>query len=133
MKSTEYRCPTWCTGWRRAEGLSEEHTLLGQSLQIGRGHGVSHGLEDHDPVMVLARRGDAVMFHNLTMHAGGAMKSGRRRPSLFQSYRSAWAAPLGKIPEWPDEVVRRSPPELRRPLEGLNDGLRVDIHGILQS
>ena len=95
--------------------------------------GARGSFEDHVPQMVLARAGDAVMFHNLTMHAGGAMKSGRLRPSVFQSYRSGWAAPLGEVAEWANEVMQRSPPELRRLLEGQNDGLRVDLHGIIQS
>ena len=83
--------------------------------------------------MVLARAGNAVMFHNLTLHGGGAMNSGRPRPSVFQSYRPGWAAPLGAVPEWSEEIVNRSPPELRRLLEGQNDGQRIDVYGLVQS
>ena len=83
-----------------------------------------------DARMVLAKAGDAVMFHNRTMHAGGVMQSGRPRPSVFLSYRAGWAAPMGEVPEWPAEVVEAAAPELRRLLQGLNDGVRVDPYGI---
>ena len=80
--------------------------------------------------MGLARAGDAVMFHWLTLHAGGAMASGNPRPSVFQSYRVGWAAPLDTVPEWPEEIVRQAPPELQKLLEGLNDGTRFGVHGM---
>ena len=83
--------------------------------------------------MVLAKAGDAVIFHNRTMHAGGVMHSGRPRPSVFQSYRPGWAAPLGPVPEWPDQVIDRASAELRQLLIGQNDGVRVDAYGIAQS
>jgi len=82
--------------------------------------------------MVLAKAGDAVMFHNFTMHAGGVMLSGRPRPSVFLSYRPGWAAPLGTVPEWPEQVVGQAAPLLRQLLAGQNDGLRVGAYGIVQ-
>lgn len=85
-----------------------------------------------DARMVLAKAGDAVVFHNFTMHAGGLMRSGRPRPSIFQSYRPGWAAPLATVQEWPEQVVNGAAPALRRLLLGLNDGLRVDNYGIVQ-
>jgi len=84
-----------------------------------------------DARMVLARAGDAVMFHNRTMHAGGVMQSGLPRPSVFLSYRAGWAAPMGEVPEWPAEVVARASRELRPLLVGLNDGVRVDPYGVV--
>ena len=86
-----------------------------------------------DARMVLAKAGDAVMFHNRTIHAGGVMQSGRVRPSVFLSYRAGWAAPLADVPEWPTEVVEGAGPELRPLLTGLNDGLRVDPYGIINT
>ena len=71
-----------------------------------------------------------MMFHCLTMHAGGVMQSGRPRPSFFSSYRPAWAAPLGAVPEWPSQVVDRASADLRRLLAGQNDGVSVNAHGI---
>ena len=85
----------------------------------------------NDACIVLAKAGDAVMLHNLTIHAGGVMSSGRPRPSLFQSYRPSWAAPLKTVPEWPEAVVKKASPDLRRLLVGQNDGVRVSAHGII--
>ena len=85
-----------------------------------------------DARMVLAKAGDAVMFHNRTMHAGGLMKSRRPRPSAFLSYRPAWAAPLGAVAEWPAEIVDGASPTLRPLLAGQNDGACVDAWGIIQ-
>jgi hypothetical protein len=85
-----------------------------------------------DARMVLAKAGDAVMFHNRTIHAGGVMRSGRPRPSVFLSYRPAWAAPLGTVPEWPAHIVEQAAPELRPLLAGQNDGACVDAWGIVQ-
>ena len=79
-----------------------------------------------DARMVLCKAGDAVMFHNRTMHAGGVMQSGRPRPSVFLSYRSGWAAPMGEVPEWPAEVVAWASDELRPLIEGMHDGVRDD-------
>jgi len=81
--------------------------------------------------IILAKAGDAVMFHNLTIHAGGIMQSGRPRPSVFTSYRPGWAAPLGTVAEWPNEVVAEASPALQALLVGQNDGLRVNAAGII--
>jgi hypothetical protein len=86
-----------------------------------------------DARLVLAKAGDAVMFHNFIIHAGGLMRSGRPRPSVFQSYRPAWAAPLGAVPEWPEQVVAKASPDLRQLLLGQNDGVRVDAYGVAPS
>jgi hypothetical protein len=85
-----------------------------------------------DARMVLAKAGDAVMFHNRTMHAGGVMQSRRPRPSAFLSYRPAWAAPLGAVAEWPAQIVDGASPTLRSLLTGQNDGACIDAWGIVQ-
>jgi len=85
-----------------------------------------------DARMVLAKAGDAVMFHNRTMHAGGVMQSRRPRPSAFLSYRPAWAAPLGAVAEWPAQIVDGTSPTLRSLLTGQNDGACIDAWGIVQ-
>ena len=84
-----------------------------------------------DARMVLARAGDAVRFHNRTLHAGGSMQSGRPRPSVFLSYRPTWAAPLGAVPEWPVPVIDEVSPPLRQLLVGQNDGVHVDAWGVI--
>ena len=81
--------------------------------------------------MVLAKAGDAVLFHCLTIHAGGVMRSRRPRPSAFMSYRPGWAAPLSPVDEWPEEVVHSATPELRTLLAGQNDGVPVGPEGII--
>ena len=81
--------------------------------------------------MVLAKAGDAVLFHCRTIHAGGVMRSRRPRPSAFLSYRPGWAAPLGPVEEWPEHVMRGASPELRRLLAGQNDGVPIGPDGIL--
>ena len=81
--------------------------------------------------MVLAKAGDAVLFHCRTVHAGGVKKSRLPRPSAFLSYRPAWAAPLRTVAEWPDDIVSSAAPDLRALLEGQNDGMPIGPHGIL--
>ena len=81
--------------------------------------------------MVLAQAGDAVLFHSTTMHAGGVMQSRRPRPSAFLSYRPGWAAPLGPVAEWPDQVMASASPEVRELMRGQNDGVPVGPDGIL--
>lgn len=73
--------------------------------------------------MVLARAGDAVLFHCFTLHAGGIMKTAEPRHSIFNSYRPGWAQPVGPVPEWPQEIVHNAPPDLRKLLEAQNKGI----------
>lgn len=132
----DYRnsCAAWC---------NVGHYLIDLDVDEGALWVVpgSHRLPWHSPAndyeeyaadarMVLAKAGDAVMFHNRTIHAGGVMHSGRPRPTSFMSYRPAWSAPLGDVPEWPEKVVSRADPELRSLLVGQNDGTRIDAFGI---
>lgn len=72
--------------------------------------------------MVLARAGDAVLFHRSTVHAGGANTSHETRHGVFFSYRPAWAKPTAPVPEWPEKLVRAVPSEFRSLVTGLNDG-----------
>jgi len=73
--------------------------------------------------MVLARAGDAVLFHCNTVHAASYNFSEETRHALFFSYRPAWAKPVGPVPEWPEEFVQSFPPEHRALLSNLNAGL----------
>jgi hypothetical protein len=57
--------------------------------------------------MVLAKAGDAVIFHRSTVHAGGANTSSRIRHGLFLSFRPAWAKPTGPVPNWAPERVEK--------------------------
>lgn len=72
--------------------------------------------------MVLARAGDAVLFHRSTLHAAGANHSDRVRHGVFLSYRPAWAKPTGPIAEWAPEHVHKIRPRSRYLVTGLNDG-----------
>jgi hypothetical protein len=73
--------------------------------------------------MVLARAGDAVLFHSRTVHAASDNASSEARHAFFLSYRPAWAKPVGAVPEWPEELVQSFPPEHRDLLRNLNGGL----------
>ena len=73
--------------------------------------------------MVLAKAGDAIFFHSLTVHATSDNVSNEIRQALFFSYRPAWARPVGPVPEWPQEFIDKAPPERRKLLIGLNQGL----------
>lgn len=134
----DYRnsCASWCNVGHYLVDLDVDEGPLwvvpgSHRLDWSHGRGDLEGFAP-DARMVLARAGDAVVFHNRTMHAGGLMRSGRPRPSVFQSYRPAWAAPLGTVPEWPAEVVEGASAALRPLLAGLNDGVRVDAYGLIR-
>jgi hypothetical protein len=73
--------------------------------------------------MVLARAGDAVLFHGNTVHAGSHNFSTETRHALFFSYRPAWAKPAGPVPDWPESFVLRFAAEHRGLLKDLNVGL----------
>ncbi len=73
--------------------------------------------------MVLARAGDAVLFHCSTVHAASNNLSGEMRRALFYSYRPAWAKPAGIVPEWPSEFVESFPSEHQGLFRNLNVGL----------
>ena len=73
--------------------------------------------------MLLAKPGDAILFHCLTVHATSHNVSNNPRQALFFSYRPAWARPIGPVPEWPQKFIDSAPPERREMLWGLNKGL----------
>ncbi|MBC8032321.1 MAG: phytanoyl-CoA dioxygenase family protein [Pyrinomonadaceae bacterium] len=73
--------------------------------------------------IVLAKAGDAVIFHCMTVHAGGHNFSSDMRRAVYFSYRPAWARHVGPVPEWPPQLVDSAPPERKRLLIGLNKGL----------
>lgn len=73
--------------------------------------------------MVLARAGDAVLFHGNTVHAASHNCSTRTRHALFFSYRPAWAKPAGLVKEWPEAFVESFSAEHRSLLRNLNVGL----------
>jgi len=68
--------------------------------------------------MVLAKAGDAVLFHCFTAHAGGYNFSDSPRNALFFSYRPKWAQLPTQNEVWPDAVLAAAPPERRRLLTG---------------
>lgn len=56
---------------------------------------------DSDAQMVLARAGDAVLFHCFTAHAGGFNFSDAPRQAIFFSFRPDWARLPGQKKELP--------------------------------
>jgi phytanoyl-CoA dioxygenase PhyH len=73
--------------------------------------------------IVLAKAGDAVFIHCMTVHAGGHNLSNTTRHAIFLSYRPAWARPVGRVPEWPKEFIDKAPAKRKPLLLGLNQGL----------
>lgn len=107
--------------------LSAEHSPLWVAAGSNRAYGVvpASDLERFRDraKMVLARAGDAVLFHANTVHAASHNFSAGTRHALFYSYRPAWAKPVGLVQEWPEEFVKSFAPEHRPMLTGLNRGL----------
>ena len=68
--------------------------------------------------MILAKAGDAVLFHCFTAHAGGYNFSDTSRDALFLSYRPKWAQLPTQNEVWPDAVLASASPELKRLLTG---------------
>ncbi|HXC69433.1 MAG TPA: phytanoyl-CoA dioxygenase family protein [Pyrinomonadaceae bacterium] len=77
--------------------------------------------------ILLANAGDAIIFHCMTVHAGGQNFSNEGRRALYFSYRPAWARHVGPVPEWPKEFVESAPPERKRLLQDLNKGLSMEL------
>jgi SAM-dependent methyltransferase len=76
-----------------------------------------------DARMVLAKAGDAVLFHCFTSHASSLNVSETTRHALFYSYRPSWAKPIGLVAEWSQEFIDQAPLNRRWMLEGLNKGI----------
>lgn len=77
--------------------------------------------------IVLAKAGDALIFHCMTVHAGGHNFSNQGRRALYLSYRPAWARHVGPVPEWPRKFVENAPPERQRLLQDINEGLSMRL------
>src|SRR5260221_2694939 len=73
--------------------------------------------------MVLAKAGDAVLFHANTVHAASHNLSSETRHALFYSYRPAWSKPVGPVAEWPQAFIDSFASEHRGMLGDLNRGL----------
>ncbi len=84
--------------------------------EIGPGRSLEHMAGDAR--MVLARGGDAVLFHCFTVHAGGYNYSQTSRRAIFLSYRPAWAERPEQMAVWPDPAIAAASPEGRRLLVG---------------
>ena len=94
------------------------YVVPGSNRHYEIGPGISLEHLAGDARMVLARAGDAVLFHCFTVHAGGFNYTQSPRRALFLSYRPAWAQRPEQIPTWPDALVDAAPPERRRLLVG---------------
>lgn len=122
-------CASWINVGFYLTDLSPEHSPLWVVPGSNKCYHLvpSVGGENLEPLipqakMVLARAGDAVLFHCSTVHAGGANCSQSTRHGVFLSYRPAWAKPTSPIPEWPDSLVEKISLSHRALLLGLNDG-----------
>ena len=73
---------------------------------------------DNAAKMVLARAGDAVLFHCFTAHAGGFNFSQSARQAIFFSFRPNWARLLGQESKWPEAAFVGATPARKKILEG---------------
>ena len=124
---TRNSCASWINVGYYLTDLTPEHSPLWVVPGSNRNYHISPA-EDmehlaNEAKMVLAKAGDAVLFHCFTVHAASLNVSNSTRRALFYSYRPAWAKPIGIVPEWPKEFVDRAPQKRRLLLLGLNQGL----------
>jgi len=82
--------------------------------------------------ILLAKAGDAVIFHCMTVHAGGHNFSHDTRRALYFSYRPAWARHVGPVPEWPRQFFDSAPPERKRLLKNLNEGISMELIRVIR-
>ena len=129
----DYRnsCASWVNVGIYLTELTRENSPLWVVPGSNRDYGIlpCSDLEHmHDQAeILLAKAGDAVIFHCMTVHAGGHNFSSDSRRALYFSYRPAWARHVGPIPEWPREFVENAPPERKRLLQDLNKGLSMEL------
>jgi len=76
-------------------------------------------LEDQ-AYMILAKAGDIILWHSLTVHATSQNVSEQPRSAFFFSYRPAWAQPIGKVSDWPIEFINQFDATTRKLLIGDN-------------
>jgi hypothetical protein len=119
--------PSWVNVAFYLTELSADHSPLWVCPGSNRDYGVvpSSNLDRFAPSakMVLAKAGDAVLFHANTVHAASHNFSDRARHALFYSYRPAWAKPIGPVVEWPRDFVESFPLEHQPMLRDMNRGL----------
>jgi ectoine hydroxylase-related dioxygenase (phytanoyl-CoA dioxygenase family) len=124
-------CASWVNVGIYLTGLTRENSPLWVVPGSNRDYGIlpCSDLEHmHAQAKVLlAKAGDAIIFHCMTVHAGGHNFSSDSRRALYFSYRPAWARHVGPIPEWPREFVESAPPERKRLLQDLNKGLSMEL------
>ena len=73
---------------------------------------------DNAARMVLAKAGDAVLFHCFTAHAGGFNFSDSARQAIFFSFRPNWARLPGQASNWPQAAFLSATSERKKLLEG---------------
>jgi len=120
-----------CASWVNVGFYLTELTPDNSPLWIVPGSNHNYGIipctnmehMESDARMILAKAGDAILFHCMTVHAGGYNLSNDPRRALYLSYRPAWARPVGPVPEWPKEFIDSAPPERSDLLLGLNKGI----------
>jgi Phytanoyl-CoA dioxygenase (PhyH) len=120
-----------CASWVNVGHYLTELTPENSPLWIVPGSNHNYGIIpcsnleywEKNAKMVLAKAGDAIFFHCLTVHAGGYNVSNEGRRAVYLSYRPAWARPVGPVPEWPKEFVDNAPSERKKLLLGLNEGI----------
>lgn len=124
-------CASWVNVGIYLSDLTRENSPLWVVPGSNRDYGIlpCSDLEHmHDQAKILlAKAGDAIIFHCMTVHAGGHNFSSDNRRALYFSYRPAWARHVGPVPEWPREFIDSAPPDRKRLLQDLNQGLSMEL------
>ncbi|MEO8765990.1 MAG: phytanoyl-CoA dioxygenase family protein [Ginsengibacter sp.] len=77
-------------------------------------------LSHPEEVMVTCKAGSAAIINQTIFHANFPNVSQEDRSLLAIAYRPAWAGPIAKIPDWPEEKVAGLPDHIRPYFKSLN-------------
>lgn len=101
--------PSWVNVGFYLTNLTPEHGPLWVVPRSNHCYlnGPGTSLEQYEPEakMVLAKAGDAVLFHCTTIHAGGYNFSHHSREGIFLSYRPSWTQSIGPVLPWTEEAL----------------------------
>ena len=109
----DYRnsCASWINAAYYLTDLSLEHAPFWVVPESNHWYHVTPGtnmeyMSDYAKI-VLAKAGDIVIWHSLTVHAAGINISDQNRSAFFFSYRPAWAKPIGQVRKWSESFVEK--------------------------
>jgi hypothetical protein len=77
-------------------------------------------LSHPEEVMVTCRAGSAAIINQSVFHANFPNSSREDRSMLAIAYRPAWAGPIAKVPDWPEEKLAALPSHVRPLFASLN-------------